>query len=97
VLENVPPEAGLQKRASFCTLNVGLAGTGNQTQATCVASSGTNRSAIHYAYQNHILFEEGSFSVRRKRKRKKAFTRPGADYVTTSHLVKKFENVKSKK
>jgi hypothetical protein len=50
VLENVPPDAGLQKRATFSTLNLGLAGTGNQTGATCVSSSGTNRSAIHYAY-----------------------------------------------
>jgi hypothetical protein len=25
VLENVPPDAGLQKRAAFSTLNVGLA------------------------------------------------------------------------
>jgi hypothetical protein len=48
VLENVPPVAGLQKRDSFSTLLVGLAGTGNRTRATCVASSGTNRSAIHY-------------------------------------------------
>jgi hypothetical protein len=50
VLENVPPDAGLQKRATFSDLNVGLAGTGNQTPATCVASSDTNRSAIHYAF-----------------------------------------------
>jgi hypothetical protein len=49
VLENVPPDAELQKKATFSTLNVGLAGTGNQTRATCAASSGTNRSAIHYA------------------------------------------------
>jgi hypothetical protein len=28
VLENVPPDAGLQKRATFSTLNVGLVGTG---------------------------------------------------------------------
>jgi hypothetical protein len=28
VLENVPPDAGLQKRATFSTLNVGLAGMG---------------------------------------------------------------------
>jgi hypothetical protein len=28
VLENVPPDAGLQKRATFSTLNVVLAGTG---------------------------------------------------------------------
>jgi hypothetical protein len=52
VLENVPPDAGLQKRATFSTRNVGLAGTGNQTRAAGVASSGTNRSAIHYALVN---------------------------------------------
>jgi hypothetical protein len=28
VLENVPPDAGLQKRATFSTLTVGLAGLG---------------------------------------------------------------------
>jgi hypothetical protein len=50
VLENVPSDAGLQKRATFSTLNVGLAGTKNQTQATCVATSGTIRSAILYAF-----------------------------------------------
>jgi hypothetical protein len=55
VLENVSPGTGLQKRATFSTLNVGLAGTGNQTRATCVASSGTNRSAIHYAYDSHAF------------------------------------------
>jgi hypothetical protein len=44
VLENVPPDAGLQK------LHVGLAGTGSRTRATCVASSGTIRSTIHYAF-----------------------------------------------
>jgi hypothetical protein len=42
VLENVPPDSRFQKRATFSTLNVGLTGTGNW-------SSGTNRSAIHYA------------------------------------------------
>jgi hypothetical protein len=50
VLENVPPDAGLQKRDTFSTLNVGLARTGNRTRATCVASSGTICSAIHYAF-----------------------------------------------
>jgi hypothetical protein len=50
VLEYVPPDAELQKRATFSTLNVGLAGTGNRTRDTCVASSGTFRSAIHYAF-----------------------------------------------
>jgi hypothetical protein len=49
VLENVPPDAGFQKRATFSTLNVGLARTGNRTRATWVASSGIIRSAIHYA------------------------------------------------
>jgi hypothetical protein len=29
VLKNVPPDTGLQKRATFSTLNVGLVGTGN--------------------------------------------------------------------
>jgi hypothetical protein len=29
VLENVPPDAGLHKRTTFSTLNIGLAGTGN--------------------------------------------------------------------
>jgi hypothetical protein len=52
VLENVPPDAGLQKRATLSTLNKGLAGTRNQTRATCVANSGTNRSAIRYALLN---------------------------------------------
>jgi hypothetical protein len=52
VLENVPPEAGLQKRATFSTLNLSLAMTGNQTRATCVAGSGTIPSAIHYAHRN---------------------------------------------
>jgi hypothetical protein len=50
LLENVPPDAGLQTRATFSTLNIGLPGTGNRTRATCVASSGFNRLAIHYAY-----------------------------------------------
>jgi hypothetical protein len=50
VLENVPPDTGLHKRATFPTLNVGLAGTGNRPRATCVASSVARRSAIHYAF-----------------------------------------------
>jgi hypothetical protein len=48
VLENVPPDVGLQKRDTFSTLNIGPAGTGNQTQTTCVASRVARRSAIHY-------------------------------------------------
>jgi hypothetical protein len=43
-----PPDAGLQKTANYSTLIVGLAGTGDWTQATCVVGSGTNHSAIHY-------------------------------------------------
>jgi hypothetical protein len=50
VLKNVPPDAGLQKRDTFSTLNIGLAGTGNQTRATCGAGSVARRSAIHYAF-----------------------------------------------
>jgi hypothetical protein len=48
VIENVPLDAELHKRATFSTLIVGLAGTGDETQATCVARSGANRSAIQY-------------------------------------------------
>jgi hypothetical protein len=54
VLENVPADAELQKRATFSTLIMGLAGSGNQTRATCIASSGTDRSAIHYAFPNTV-------------------------------------------
>jgi hypothetical protein len=49
VVENVPYDAGLQKRATFSTLNVGMAGTGNQARANYVVSSVTYRSAIHYS------------------------------------------------
>jgi hypothetical protein len=52
VLENAPPDVGLQKRATFSTLNVGLAMTENQTLSTSVASSVARRSAIHYAFSN---------------------------------------------
>jgi hypothetical protein len=44
----MPPDAGLQKRANFSTLIVGLAVTGDQTRAIRVAGSGDNRSAIYY-------------------------------------------------
>jgi hypothetical protein len=37
------------EKSHFSTLNVGLAGTGNQTRATCMAGSISRRSAIHYA------------------------------------------------
>jgi hypothetical protein len=56
LLENVSPDAGLQERATFSTLNIGLAGTGNRTRATCMASSGTIRSANHYAYQLFMIY-----------------------------------------
>jgi hypothetical protein len=55
VLENVPPDGGLQKRVTFSSLNVGLSGTGKRTRATCVASSVARRSAIHYAYLFTLL------------------------------------------
>jgi hypothetical protein len=45
---NEHPDADLQKRTNFSTLMVGLSGTGDQTQATCVACSGDRLSAIHY-------------------------------------------------
>jgi hypothetical protein len=45
----VPPDTGLQKRANFSTLIVGLAPVpGLITRATCKAGSSTNRSDIHY-------------------------------------------------
>jgi hypothetical protein len=49
---------GLTMWATFSTLNVGLAGTGNRTRATCVASSGTNRSAIHYASPSDTILRQ---------------------------------------
>jgi hypothetical protein len=39
------------EKCHFSTLNVGLAGTGNQTQATCLAGSVSRRSEIHYAFE----------------------------------------------
>jgi hypothetical protein len=51
----VPPGAGLQKRAHFSQLIVGLAETGDQTRATCVAASRNNRSAIHFDFVS-LLF-----------------------------------------
>jgi hypothetical protein len=62
---------GLQKRATFSTLNVGLAGTRNRTRATCVASSGTNRSAIHYASHRFCRHNLLSISVNRSHNLKK--------------------------
>jgi hypothetical protein len=43
--------AELQKIATFSTLIIGLARTGDQTRATCGAGSGASRSAIHYDYR----------------------------------------------
>jgi hypothetical protein len=43
------PGCRVTEKCHFSTLNVGLAGTGNQTQATCLAGSVSRRSAIHYA------------------------------------------------
>jgi hypothetical protein len=64
----VIPFYNLNCSATFSTLNVGRAGTGNQTRATCVASSGTNRSAIHYAtgFLSCSHLEEGSHTIRSK-------------------------------
>jgi hypothetical protein len=45
------PGRRVTEKCHFSTLNVGLAGTGNQTQATCLAGSVSRRSAIHYAYK----------------------------------------------
>jgi hypothetical protein len=46
------PSRRVTEIANFSTLNVGLAGTGNRTQATCLAGSVTRRSAIHYLYDH---------------------------------------------
>jgi hypothetical protein len=43
------PGRRVTEKCHFSTLNVGLAGTGNRTQVTCLASSVSRRSAIHYA------------------------------------------------
>jgi hypothetical protein len=37
------------EKSHFSTLNIGLSGTWNRTQATCLAGSVSRRSAIHYA------------------------------------------------
>jgi hypothetical protein len=55
VLENVPLSRVTEKN-NFSTLNVGLAVTKNQTQATCMAGSVSRRSAIHYAYPAMFLY-----------------------------------------
>jgi hypothetical protein len=48
----VPPDAGLEKRDTFSTIVIGLAGTGDRTRATCVAGSGNNSSAIYYDFSS---------------------------------------------
>jgi hypothetical protein len=60
MLDSVPPDAGLQERTTLSTLNVGPSGTRNQTGATCMASSGTNRSAIHHAFKYTITYSDYS-------------------------------------
>jgi hypothetical protein len=42
------PERRVTEKSQLSKLIVGLAGTGDQTRATWVAGSGSNRSAIHY-------------------------------------------------
>jgi hypothetical protein len=51
------PGRRVTEKCHFSTLNVGLAGTGNQTQATCLAGSFSRRSAIHYAFPRSSLHE----------------------------------------
>jgi hypothetical protein len=60
VLENVIPDAGLPKRVIFSTLNVDLSETRNQTQSTSEASSGNNRSAIHYTIPTSYILSHSS-------------------------------------
>jgi hypothetical protein len=50
----VPPDAGLQIKANFYTLIVGLAGTGDQTRATWVARSRLPDYAIQYDLQSNV-------------------------------------------
>jgi hypothetical protein len=47
---NIPLDAGLQKRANFSTQIVGLARSGDRTQAPYVAGSDDKRLAIYYNY-----------------------------------------------
>jgi hypothetical protein len=69
VLENVPLDAGLQKRANFPPLTIVLAGIEDQTRATCVAGSDATRSAIHT-----LRLQCDAPISRRMRKKKKAAT-----------------------
>jgi hypothetical protein len=51
------PGRRVTEKCHFSTLNVGLAGTGNRTQATCFAGSVSRRSAIHYTRSYGLLAE----------------------------------------
>jgi hypothetical protein len=92
----VPPDAGLQKRATFSTLHIGLDGTGNRTLATCVASSGTNRSAIHYALsgrgrENESLCMLGErFGLEKRVREKKCFSMLGCHSPIVSTILLRF-------
>jgi hypothetical protein len=44
------PCCRVTEKSHFSTLNVGLAGTGNRTQATCLEGNVTRRSSIRYAF-----------------------------------------------
>jgi hypothetical protein len=56
VLATCPRAQGY--KSHFSTLKVGLAGTGNRTQATCLAGSVARRSAIHYAFR-YLYYQLG--------------------------------------
>jgi hypothetical protein len=49
------PGRRVTEKSQFSTLNGGPAGTGNRTQATCLAGSVSRRSAIHYASVRMLL------------------------------------------
>jgi hypothetical protein len=65
-LQRVPGHRVTEK-CHFSTLNVGLAGTGNQTQATCLAGSVSRRSAIHYNYNSDPVSHPSIFQNARCR------------------------------
>jgi hypothetical protein len=58
VLENVPPDAGLQERATYSTLNVGLAGPGIEPgppawqAAALTAQPSTTRLSVYHLHAN---------------------------------------------
>jgi hypothetical protein len=61
VLENVPPEAGFHERATFSTLNVGLAGTGtrNRTWPFTFGHFFLEHSVIHQLDRLNGVTKEG--------------------------------------